>query len=475
MNDSPASTIAYVALILWIPLSIAAFFLTRPERATVFVLLGALLFLPERVHFKFPYLPPLTKENIPYLCVLVGMLLRAPRRVLHLPRERWLTFLTLALLAGAIGTALTNEDTLRYGTYRITIVPGLTVKDGLFTGIDQALRAALPLYLGLAIFRTPRDLRDLLAGFAIAGLIYIPFTLVEMRMSPQFHYWVYGYHQHSFLQTMRWGGYRPMVFMSHGLALARFLVVAIMAALLVAPQRRTLLGIPTRVAAGLLFVALILCKSTAAIAYGVFAILLLVLGRVRLRQAVAIALAAVVVLYPALRAADLFPVTNMVSVASDVDTDRQQSLQFRFENEDALLAKARQRIVFGWGEYNRSAIFDDMGRPSSVTDGHWIVLFGILGAVGFASAFGMLLLPVFLARRRLRAIPDKSTRMLLAGTSLILGVIAIDLIPNGLFANYPYLMAGALMGVTRTVVVKVKQHARQTMLVRRAQQAAAVV
>ena len=46
------------------------------------------------------------------------------------------------------------------------------------------------------------DLR--LAGGAvllIGGLIYIPFCLFEIKMSPQLHKWVYGYHQHAFDQN----------------------------------------------------------------------------------------------------------------------------------------------------------------------------------------------------------------------------------------------------------------------------------
>ena len=451
MSDGGPGTFAYVALLLWIPISIAAFFFARPHRAMIFVLLGALLFLPEAAQFKFPYLPPLTKQNIPYLCVLLGALLRCPGRVLRLPKERWFVFLALALLAGSIGTALTNQDTLHYGVYKTVVLRGLTVKDGLFTGVDQTLHAALPLFLGLAMFRKPQELRDLLIGFAVAALLYVPFALVEIRMSPQFHNWVYGYHQHSFLQTMRWGGYRPMVFMSHGLALARFFVVGTLAALVVSAQRRTILGIPSMVVAAILLVTLVLCKSTGAVAYALVGVFVILLGRAKLRRTLAVVLASTIVLYPALRAADLFPVGKMLSAAGMVDTDRQQSLLFRFENEDALLAKARERIVFGWGEYNRSAIFNDMGRPSSVTDGHWIVLIGIAGLVGFGAAFGMLLMPIFVAARRLRAIAERSDRMLVSGTTFILALVAVDLIPNALWADYPYLLGGALIGVTRAL------------------------
>jgi hypothetical protein len=291
----------------------------------------------------------------------------------------------------------------------------------------------------------------MLSAFAIAGLIYVPFALVEIRMSPQFHYWVYGYHQHSFLQTMRWGGYRPMVFMSHGLSVARFFVIAALGALLVARERPTICGIPSRIVCAILFVTLILCKSTGAIAYGALGLLIVGVGRMRLRQTAAVVLAAGVLLYPALRAADAVPVTKILETAGWVDSERQQSLSFRFENEDALLTKARERIMFGWGEYNRSAIFDEMARPSSVTDGHWIVLFGVMGVAGFVAGFGMLLVPVLLARRRLRRVLDKNDRSLIAGVALLIALIGLDLVPNGLFANYPYLMAGALAGVSRAL------------------------
>lgn len=451
MNEGAAGTFAYVVLGLWVPLTVALFFTMRPERALVFSVLGSMLFMPEVVQFKFPLLPPFNKHNIPYACALVCCAIRAPRQVLSLPKERWFFWLCVLLLVGAIGMAVTNGDPLRYGKWHKVILPPLTLKDGLFTAVDEGLHAAVPFFLGLLLFRTSKQLSDLLAGFAIAALIYLPLVAVELRLSPQFHYWIYGYGQSSFLQTMRFGGYRPMVFMPHGLALGRFLAVASLSALIVAPMRKTLLGIPSRVVSAVMFVTLVLCKSAGAIVYGSIGLAVALFERVRLRQALAVVLASVVLLYPVLRAADAFPVSQVISAAGVFGPDRQQSLTFRFQNEDGLLAKARQRIVFGWGEYNRAAMFDEMGRPS-ISDGHWIILFGILGAAGFVCTFGILLVPVFLARRRLRHIHEPGDRLLVSGVSMIIGLVAFDLIPNGLWDDYPYLMAGALMGVTRALI-----------------------
>jgi hypothetical protein len=475
LNDgSPAGLVAYVALLLCIPFTALAFATMRPARAAVVVVLGAAMFLPEQAWFKFPLMPRYDKHNIPYICIFFACLFRCPRRVLSLPKERWFVVLTAVLLSGAVLTALANDDALRYGTYRVVVLPPLNAKDGFFTGISQTLHASLPFFLGAALFRSSRQLRDLLAGFVVAGLFYIPFAAIEMRMSPQLHNWVYGYHQHSFLQTMRWGGYRPMAFMAHGLALARFFVVGAMAAVVIAPLRRSILGLPSRWISIVLLVTVLLCRSTGAVAYGVFGLSVLFLGRVRARQAIAVLLAAIVLLYPALRASDLVPVSRILEAAGMVNSDREQSLLFRFENEDHLLAKTRERLVFGWGEYNRGLLFDEQGRPSSVTDGHWIVMLGMLGVVGFCAAFGMLLLPVFIARRRLRAIDDKGDRLLVAGTSLILAMVAVDLLPNGLWDDYPYLLAGALSGVSRALALAPKKRPARGELATRAVEGVAV-
>ncbi|HEY3593990.1 MAG TPA: hypothetical protein VGL13_08950, partial [Polyangiaceae bacterium] len=191
----------HLALALWIPFSLLAFFIWRPERAAVVVILGAAMFLPERggegvvpsTYFRFPLIPYLDKENLPYVCVLFGLLLRAPGRLRNRPRERWFTVLVILLIIGAFGTALTNGDTLSYGKYRFHVIQGLTFfKDGGFMAFDSLLRVVLPFFIGLTLFRSAKSVRDLLAAFAVAGLLYIPFVLVEIRMSPQFHNWIYG-------------------------------------------------------------------------------------------------------------------------------------------------------------------------------------------------------------------------------------------------------------------------------------------
>ena len=70
----------------------------------------------------------------------------------------------------------------------------------------------------------------LMSGIA-AGLAYSLPMLIESRLSPQMNVWVYGFFQHDFFQTIRQGGYRPVVFLPHGLWVAFFALMCLVAAM----------------------------------------------------------------------------------------------------------------------------------------------------------------------------------------------------------------------------------------------------
>jgi len=440
-----SSTIAPIALGLSIPVMLGICFLLRPATAALVVALGAEMFLPERITFKLPLMPPFDKHNLPYLCILVACLLRCPGRVTKLPKPRWILWLAVLLVAGGVATALANRDSLVLGAGGEHYIPGLTVKDGFYMGISSFVGSFLPLYLGYALFRRAEDLERVVAGFAVACLVYIPFAMVELRFSPQWHNWIYGYAQHHFSQTIRWGGYRPMIFMSHGLAVARFFLVGVCCLVILRRYRRALLGLPIRFLAWTQFLVLVACKSTGAIAFALAGLPLLAWVRPKRQLAIAAWLAAIIVLYPALRLGGLFPVTQLLEAAGAVQADRAESLAYRFGNEDRVLERTRKRIVLGWGEYDRNAVFSEWGERLSVLDGYWIIRLSTNGIVGFVASFAPLLLPIWWARRRLSAIAYEPDRRLVAGVAFVLTLLAVDLIPNGLWAYYPFLIAGALI------------------------------
>jgi hypothetical protein len=439
---------AYAALLLWVPLSIAAVLVMRPERAALFVIMGGLLFLPEATAFKLPFVPPLGKWNIPYLCVWFACLFKCPLRVLRPVRERWVSLAALAILAGGVGTALTNQDSLTYGPLTL---PGLTLKDGMSSAVGWLLSAVLPFYLGAVLIRRRDDLVRLVTFLVGAGLVYSLFALVEVRMAPVLNFWVYGFEQHSFAQTLRWGGYRPVVFMAHGLAVALFFVVTAVAAAALVRTKQRVLRIGPKIAIGFLAVVLVACKSAGAVLYGLVAVPIGLFARPRTQARFAAVLGIFVLAYPVLRGADLLPTERAVAAASALNDERAESLAYRLRNEEMVLKKWRERPWFGWGEYGRSRTYNDDGETGSAMDGAWIISLGNGGVVGFAAVFGLLLAPVFLTTRRWRKLKDRDDRILVACLTLIVAVTSIDLIPNGMFSNYPFFISGALLTLSRTL------------------------
>jgi hypothetical protein len=442
------SLFAQIALLVSIPVSISLFFLVRPQTAALITILGGDMFLPELVNFKLPLMPPLEKHNVPYLCVLIGCLIRRPSLVTTVCRERWFVFLTFTVAVGGLMTGLTNGAPVAVRHFHPAIA-GIHATDGLYSAAVNLSLVFLPFYLGWALFRTERDLRSLLEGLVIAALVYVPFAVWELRMSPNLHLWIYGYAQHDFGQTIRGTGYRPMVFMAHGLSLARFFFIGICSAFILGRLNARVFSLPAKPVGWFLLLILILCKSLGATMFAGLAVPLLLRSKPTTQARVGFVLALFVGLYPLLRTWDLIPTDQILStLRALVGEDRTESLAFRFFNESLLLEKARQQLIFGWGQYGRN--FAPRGwDQQAVADGYWVIQIGIIGLVGFISTFGPMLIPLLQTPSRRKAIVFEPHRRLLGGLALILGLVALDWIPNGLFSPYPYLLVGALAGATK--------------------------
>ncbi len=444
--------IAYLALIIWLPISLGLFALYRPTVAASLVLLGAMLFLPARMAIDFPGFPALDKELMANFCALAGVLIFARRRLSRQRIGRGIDSLVFLLMVGAALTTFTNRDPLFYGP---TVLPALSLWDAISSSIQQLFNFGIPFVLGRVLFARSRDLRLLLRLLVVAGLVYSVLVLYEVRMSPQLHRMTYGYYQHFFHMTLRLDGYRPMVFMPHGLALSLFALVTMMAATSLARARVNLGPIPTAAAAVYLSGVLVLCRSLGAILYGVVIFPIIVVMNPRWQLRIASLLAILVLAYPTTRALGLFPTDAMVSFAHSISEKRAQSLQFRFDNEDFLLEKAEKRVWFGWGGYNRNRVFDQRtGEVDTITDGFWIIQLGSKGAVGFIGAFGLLLLPIWHAHWKFSRIRSGRDRRLIAGLALMLAIYSVDLIPNGFLLSFSLFLSGALTGLVTGLQVE---------------------
>jgi cell division protein FtsW (lipid II flippase) len=206
-------------------------------------------------------------------------------------------------------------------------------------------------------------------------------------------------------------------------------------------------------------IVLVLCKSAGALIYGI------VLGPLarwttpRTQIHVAVLLAGIALLYPVLRLTFFFPTEELVAVSSTFSEERANSLKFRFDQEDALLSRASERLLFGWGRYGRNRVYWETGDEASVTDGLWIITLGQFGLVGFISQFGLLVLPIFYALGAIRRLSDPSERLLLATLAIIVAMTAVEQLPNSSISTWSWLLSGALLGRAEHVRKSAELHA----------------
>lgn len=437
--DGTPNFLAWTAFALFGPITLVCFARMRPHVAAAWTMLGAVMFLPEVIVIDLPALPPVDKQTLASFWVMLGCAWKARQRVLRARPLLGIDLFFVLAIVGNLGTVLTNPDAVVTGP---VVRQGLTLYDAFAGTVKDVLFIYLPFLIGRSMFRTSDEMRDFLRILVVAGLFYSLFALFEIRMSPQSHRMLYGYHPASFEMTIRGGGYRPTIFMITGLGVAMFFLSAVIAAFARVHAREQKWYVPTYLTA-----LLVLCKSTGAIVYVIFLVPILALVR-KPRFLVPLGLAVLVFTFPLLRGGDIFPTRQLTDFFMGISEERALSLWFRFENEDALLERGRERMLFGWGGYSRQRIFDpSTGEDMSVTDGHWIIQLGERGLVGYVAMFGMLLYPIVQAFRARKQITNRGDRHLVAALSLIAAINAVDLLPNGLFSYLPYFYSGVLAGV----------------------------
>jgi hypothetical protein len=438
---------AYLMLFSW-PLVAAVLFRLLPlQKALIWTLLGGYLLLPSATSVKLPMVPAFDKFLIPSLSAFVLCWIHAPKSTY---RPDWagrtgrMVFITLfVVLVGApFLTVLQNPEPLVYGP---TFVPGLRIYDA-FSMISVILIAILPFWLGLRYLNNREGHRLILQAFVFGALFYSLPALLEVRLSPQLHNWIYGFFPHDFIQHIRAGGFRPVVFLSHGLMVGIFLSMSVIAALVLwreaVREGRTASG--WVFAAIWLMIVLTVSKNLGALWIATaLSVLVIFTGR-RVQSSFALVIATTLIIYPMLRGAGFVPIDAIYDLALSVNEERAASLQYRFYHEDALLARANEKPLFGWGNWGRNQIYDAVsGRLISVTDGIWIILIGIYGWVGYVAHFGMITLPIlfnFLRHSKL------GPSLITPGLMLVLSVAMIDMIPNAGLMPYVWLIAGGLAG-----------------------------
>lgn len=436
-----------VAMFGWIPVALGILLSLPIRKGILAAYLAGWLFLPQ-ASYEVAGLPDYTRMTAVNGALLLFLLMIDGRTLLS-QRPRWFDLPMLVWCLCPIPTSVTND---------------LGVYDGLSGALEQLLAWGVPYWIGRCYFNDWASVRLLAIAVFIGGLIYVPLCLFEIRMSPQLHRWVYGYHRA--WGGERLGGYRPAVFLNTGLELGLWMSATALVGIWLWRTRalRELWGVPAGVLSGGLFVTTVLCRSL-----GSLALLLAALAALSLLWAtrwrwVALAFFLLPAAYVAARAPQVWSPQRVVGLVESFDAERARSLASRLNQEEVLTARAWQQPWFGWGGYGRNRVLNEFGVSSTVTDALWLITFGIYGLTGLAALGLALALPGLLLWQRLRVdewwspVTGPAVALAFAAT-----LYALDGLMNAMLNPIYHLMLGAVT----SVAVGAGAQAAQTLRVRR--------
>ena len=470
---------AYLALFSFPLVALVLFRTLKVPTAVVWTILLGYLFLPSLPQFDLPGMPNLSKDTMTAACALVLCLL-ADRRdkqllAIRLMREaraagkrllpqdiaktirpeyrkfvrRIIIALLVMALVGPILTVLSNGDPVFGGAEGPR--PALGIKD-VILGFNSAFFALIPFFLARRFLAGPEGHVTILKAFCILGFIYSLLVLYEARMSPQLNVHIYGFFPRSFMQHMRGGSWRAIVFLHHGLWVGVVMSATILSAMTMMKHSTGGARLTYLLLVLWMIPVLILGKNFAALIIGMIGTPFILIATRRTQIIVAAVIAAILLSYPMMRGAGLIPTDKIYEKVAAIDPDRAQSLSLRFKNEDQLSEKASRRPLFGWGGWGRSRVFDPVtGKDISITDGLWVILIGTSGWFGYIAKFGLLCIPIlFLAFRRREELDTVTT-----GLTIVLGANLIDMMLNATLTPHTWLIAGALAGYAERAPVQV--------------------
>ena len=424
----------YIMLFGWIPLSALFFYLLKPHRAVLFSIIGGWLFLPV-IDFDLPGLPTFSKSTSIALGLIIGSFLF---RKIKSASFHWKIYdlPVLVFCLSPFFTSLSNK---------------LGFTNGLSDVFSHFLGWGIPYLAGRIHFTSDDKIKDLCFGIIVGGLIYLPLCLYEIRMSPQLSNIFYGFFPHSFLQHIRYGGFRPIVFMKHGLMVSLWMANSTIAAFWLWQNRELMRikGIPMFLLIVPLTFATVLCKS----ANGWVALFLGFVGYFILRFLKSLKpfqiFILLIPLYLFLRIFGGLPITDIVELSSGIfDVDRTASLEIRLKQEDLFREKALQRPFLGWGGYGRYWPIDEQTGQSQIkmVDALWTVIFGKFGFIVLSSMVLMILIGPWLTLLYQSKIPFDSSFFQTAplALSFIVVLFMLDSLVNAMFNPVYILISGGL-------------------------------
>ena len=389
------------------------------------------LFLPPGQGINLPGLPMYTKEYAVSYALLLGIVLTDTSRLMRY-RPSLFDVPVLLWIITPFFSSVTN---------------GLGAYDGLSSIYSQFFVYGLPYFIGRLYIRTPNDIRDVAKWFVIAGLVATPFVLWESRMSPQLNMDIYGYRVSGFQAAKRLGGYRPMLFMRHGLEVGLWMsTCAIVAIWFLMTNHRTIRVLKHALTAPsiLVIIATLMCRSLGALVLLFGGTGAAAFTRTTGLRIALIALVLTPSLYLSVRLSNFWSPGDLTAIVASFDAQRADSLEARLNQELFISEHALKKPLFGWGGYDRYRPINDDGLVEPV-DGWTSITLGKNGLFGLGSLQCLTTLPALVLLLRLKRV--RLTDPVWApciGVLLACSIFALDILFNAFPTPLHFLGIGAL-------------------------------
>jgi hypothetical protein len=434
------NTVAYLVFFSW-PLVVFWILRRYPINKAIFIAVTtAYLLLPSYFEHDLPLLPPLNKESMSSLSLLVCLFLL--RKKFKFFQPGLIVKIFIGYLIVIVMSCELNGSVEMIGG---KVLPGLSHYDAL-SEIIRTLLWIVPFFLGRYFFSDVKDNEGIFKILVILAIVYSIPMLYEIRFSPQLNRIIYGYYATDFIQSIRGDGFRASVLVGHGLPLAFWISTSMLAAMALHKNKVRLGKFPASLAVYFLAVVLVLSKTWSALIYAIIGIIFIYRLSPSKQIKLSLLLASFIMLYPVTKIIGVFPDKEIISTIAEYNTERAESMKTRYVNEEQLLTHALEKPFFGWSGYGRNRIFDESGKDISITDGKWVLQFGVYGAFGFVFYYLMLLTPIYFALKYIRYIDNPKDQVYFALLSIFLAICIIDSVPNTNMGTMNWLFAGALMG-----------------------------
>lgn len=425
-----------VALILAWPIFCCLIFAKLDTVTATFVsLVGGMLLLPVKVQFDLPLIPAIDKNVSGAIGALLGLLF-IKKQPFHWFGSHGVKYLVIAIISIPFINLFFNTTPHFTGA---VWKPGLSLHEAV-SAVLLTYLTLLPLIIGINVVKNEEDMYRLLKCLVFAAIIYSPLVLFELRFSPQLHNMVYGFHPHEFIQQIRAGGFRAVVFLGHGLLTANFYLGGFVALLILYKMQRYLISYGIHCALICTFALFILFLKSVTAVFLAFIAIFLIIGSQNIRRKLLKLVVISIAIYPFVVFIDLIPLDWLYeNMQTFISIERIESLYFRFSNEKMAIDYLGYNIFVGFGGLGR-AVMDGI-----ITDGSWLVWTLRYGAVFWLLCVLLCCRPLFYKTK------NADLNKLLVLISVLPVVILIDQIPNSSWSLvWIWLYSGALIGFSES-------------------------